>query len=53
MTAASQEELMAMMKTTEACLEKMKANPEEKEAIAEQKEVPNKGAAVEIMRALD
>jgi hypothetical protein len=52
-TVASQEELMAMMKTSEACLEKVEANPEEKEAIAKQKEGPNKEATVEIIEALE
>jgi hypothetical protein len=52
-TMGSQEELMAMMKATEACLEKAEANPEEKEAIAEQQEVPNEEAAVEIIGALE
>jgi hypothetical protein len=43
---------MAMMKATETCLEK-EANPEEREAIAEQQEVSNEEAAVEIIGALE
>jgi hypothetical protein len=36
----------------DACLEKMQANPEENEAIAEQQEVPKEETTVKTTRAL-
>jgi hypothetical protein len=52
-TMAGEEELMAMMKVTEVCLEKMEVNPEEKETIAEQQGIPKEEVSVEIIGALE